>query len=158
MSLLKSFPRVQMAPNLPVQNLSTRYTGVELDFQCLDSSHKEICTVSAGKGDHPGPMQLLLYAVANCAMADIVIILKKQRVSLLADALKCEISAQRAEDGGARPFDKIHLEFSLPAATENVTQAKFDRCIELSVEKYCGVHATLHGGPATITYEGKLLS
>jgi putative redox protein len=108
-------------------------------------------TVSAGEGKNPGPMQLLLYGLSTCALSDVVIILRKQRVDF--DDLRCDIDAVRSEEG-ARPYEKIHLKFSVTSS--KLTPEKFERVLDLSF-KYCGVHATLQGGPATITHESTVI-
>ena len=152
---LASPPRVVFDAGRKTTALAARFTGRQMDFECTDAdgAGRFKVNVSAGKGDDASPMHLLLYAVSTCAMADMVIILNKQRVQDL--QLNCRIEAQRSEATDARPFEKIHMHFQ--ASGGALTQSKFERAVELSVDKYCGVHATLHGGPATISYSGEVV-
>ena len=150
-------PRVLFDAGRKTTVLAARFTGREMDFACSDGDDagRFKVDVSAGKGDNASPMHLLLYAVSTCAMADMVIILNKQRVQDL--ELNCRIEAQRSEATDARPFEKIHMHFQAACSGGALTQSKFERAVELSVDKYCGVHATLHGGPATISYSGEVV-
>ena len=102
-----------------------------------------------GGGDGPGvsPMQMLLLGLGGCSMVDIVGILQKQRQPL-AD-LAIEIDGHRAAEL-PRPWDTIHMHYIVTG--DGLDPHKVERAISLSVEKYCGVHATLVG-VATITHD-----
>lgn len=145
--------RLSAAGKPPVR-VSAVYEGHELDFACLNGAGEKVMTVSAGKGKNAGPMQLVLYAVATCAMTDTVSILAKQRVSHRPELFRCDVTAARSEEG-ARPYQTIHMDFSIVG--NEADAEKFARAVSLSVEKYCGVHATLHGGPAKITFETRVI-
>jgi putative redox protein len=104
--------------------------------------------ITAGsEGPGPSPMQLLLLGLGSCSLADIISILQKQRQPLV--DLQVEIAGQRGE-AYPRPWQQIHLHYivSGPGLDPN----KVERAIALSVEKYCGAHATL-AGVATITHD-----
>lgn len=104
--------------------------------------------MSAGS-DGPGvsPMQMLLLGLGGCTMYDVVNILQKQRQDL--DDVEIEIEAERSEEG-ARPWGKIHMHYIVIG--RGIDAAKVERAISLSVEKYCGAHATLEG-TAHITHD-----
>ncbi len=103
----------------------------------------------SGGGDGPGvsPMQMLLLGLGGCSMLDVVSILQKQRQPL-AD-LEIEIQGQRAE-ALPRPWETIHMHYI--AIGDGLDPHKVERAINLSVEKYCGAHATL-AGVAKITHD-----
>ena len=122
-----------------VSNLSAIYSGHELDFLGKKGGQTQL-TISSGKGENAGPMQLLLYALASCALTDVVTILKKQKSDFSPTTLKCDILAQRSAEG-ARPYEKIHLSFSV--CSEKTNEDAFARAVDLSIEKYCGVHASI---------------
>jgi putative redox protein len=84
------------------------------------------------------PMELLLASVATCSAIDLVQILKKQRQPL--EDLQIEVDGKRPEDTTPRPFKAISLKFKLFGELE---ESKVARAVELSVEKYCSVAATL---------------
>lgn len=119
---------------------ATTYLGIDVNGKSA--------VISAG-GDGPGvsPMQMLLLGLGGCTMYDVVNILQKQRQSLT--NVEIEIDGQRGEDG-ARPWKTIHLHYIVSGS--DLDPQKIERAIDLSVEKYCGAHATL-SGVATITHD-----
>lgn len=84
------------------------------------------------------PVELLLLAAATCAAADMVVILRKQRVELR--ALEAAVQGTRRETEPRR-YTAIHFRFTL--AGEGADEAKARRAIDLSLEKYCSVVASL---------------
>ncbi len=93
------------------------------------------------------PVELLLVAAATCAGADVVLILEKQRVALR--RLHIGMVGTR-RDSEPRRFTKIHFRFAIEGAGADLTKAR--RAIDLSLEKYCSVVATLASDTA-ITYD-----
>jgi putative redox protein len=77
----------------------------------------------------------------------VVNILQKQRQSLT--NVEIEIDGQRGEES-PRPWQTIHLHYIVSG--QDLDPNKVERAIDLSVEKYCGAHATL-SGVATITHD-----
>lgn len=108
--------------------------------------------VMAGGPDARGvsPMQMLLLGLGGCASIDVVDILRKQRQEFT--GIEVGISGERAEDL-PRPWSRIHMHFIVSGS--GLDPAKVGRAIDLSVEKYCGVHATL-SGVAAITHDFEL--
>lgn len=98
--------------------------------------------VMSSGSDGPGvsPMQMLLLGLGGCAMIDVVSIVEKQRMTLT-DAY-VEVSGERGETP-PRPWETIHMHFVLTGV--DLDLHKVERAIDLAVEKYCGVHATLSG-------------
>jgi putative redox protein len=86
----------------------------------------------------PGPMLDLLLAAGACTGADVVTILEKMRVELR--ELRIEVSGLRQEEHPRR-YTAIRFEFHL--AGEGVDEARARRAIDLSLEKYCSVVASL---------------
>lgn len=84
------------------------------------------------------PVQLLLVACASCTGADIVGILEKMRVVLR--TLEIDVEGTRREEYPRR-FTAIHFRFR--AGGEGVDEAKMRRAVDLSLEKYCSVMASL---------------
>lgn len=143
--------RVPFVSDRPVVTTTTRYTGTALDFVGTDGGGHSIM-FSAGKGDGVSPMKTLLMALASCALTDVVMILQKQRVPIV--DLRCVVDGQRAA-AGARPWERVHMRFTLETP-HSVSDESFARTLELSIDKYCGVHATM--APATaITYDGTVV-
>lgn len=84
------------------------------------------------------PVTLLLQALGACAGADVVSILEKKRVRLR--RARIEVSGTRREEYPRR-YVEITVTFRL--AGEGLTEAHAQRAVELSMEKYCSVSATL---------------
>jgi putative redox protein len=84
------------------------------------------------------PVELLLLSAATCTASDVVIILQKQRVGL--QALEVIIRGTRREEHPRR-FTAIALHFTVRGT--GVDETKVRRAIDLSIEKYCSVAASL---------------
>jgi len=93
------------------------------------------------------PVELLLVSAATCTAADVVDILKKMRVDL--QRLECEVQGTR-RDEQPRRFTAIHFLWKIAGAGADETKAR--RAIDLSVEKYCSVLASLAPDIA-VTYD-----
>lgn len=94
----------------------------------------------------PGPMLTLLLAAAACSGSDVVVILEKMRVVLR--QLRIEVSGIRREQEPRR-YTSIHFDFRLDG--DGLDQPRARRAIDLSLEKYCSVVASL-APDITITY------
>jgi len=108
----------------------------------------------SGSGDGPGvsPMQMLLLGLGGCSMVDLVGILQKQRQPLV--DLEIAIDGERAA-ALPRPWETIHLHYIVTG--DGLDPHKVERAIALSIEKYCGVHATL-AAVAKITHDFEIRS
>lgn len=104
-------------------------------------------------GDNFGvrPMQLLLMALAGCSGMDVISILKKQRQTIT--DYKTIVHGER--EAGVEPsvWKFIELEFIIYG---DVDQGKAERAVELSINKYCSVAATLTKAGATIKWSVKI--
>ena len=83
------------------------------------------------------PVNLLLEAIASCAAADVVDILRKGRQEL--EAMTVEVSADRRE-GHPRSITRLQLDFKIRGPVDEV---KARRAVDLSLEKYCSVFHSL---------------
>jgi putative redox protein len=84
------------------------------------------------------PVELLLLAAATCTASDVVIILQKQRVQLA--ALDIAVRGTRREEQPRR-FTAIAFHFAVRG--DGADEVKVRRAIDLSLEKYCSVIASL---------------
>lgn len=116
-------------------------------FLGMDANGRAAVMSAGSDGPGVSPMQMLLLGLGGCTMYDVVNILQKQRQDL--DDVEIEIEAERSETG-ARPWGKIHMHYIVSG--RGIDPAKVERAINLSVEKYCGAHATLEG-TAHITHD-----
>jgi len=113
-----------------------RWTG-ELRFEGGSPGQPAIQVDGDGKVA-TSPVELLLLAAATCSAADIVLILNKQRVSL--NALDVAVRGTRRESEPRR-YTAIAFHFTVRGA--GADEIKVRRAIDLSLEKYCSVVASL---------------
>jgi putative redox protein len=84
------------------------------------------------------PVELLLLAAATCTAADVVIILQKQRATLA--GLEVTVRGTRRE---TQPRRYTAIAFRFAVRGEGTDETKVRRAIDLSLEKYCSVVASL---------------
>lgn len=115
------------------------WTG-DLQFIGTDSGNHSIVISSHDDDNHTGmrPSELLLLALGSCSAYDVVKILKKKKGKLR--QLHIEISATQA-DSPPTAFTQIELAFFI--AGSNITEKAVDQAIQLSLERYCSVAATI---------------
>ena len=103
---------------------------------------------SGGQNYGVRPMQMLLMGLGGCSAIDVIMILKKQRQEVR--DYKMIIKGDR--EAGKEPslWKNITIEFHLYG---NVDEDKAKKAVELSLNKYCSVAATLTGSGTTITTE-----
>jgi len=109
-----------------------------MEYEGGDSTGAPVLLDAKG-GKGPGPMDALLLAVAGCMAADIQVILERSRVPLT--GLRAVVEGDRAPAHPKR-YTRIGMTFSLegPGAEH---QAKVQRAVDLSREKFCSVVHTL---------------
>jgi putative redox protein len=80
------------------------------------------------------PKALMLSSLAGCSGLDVVSLANKMKLDL--DAFRIETKATLTEEH-PRVYDKVTVEYHFEGS--NLNEEKLKRCVELSVEKYCGV-------------------
>lgn len=99
-------------------------------------------------GSGVAPMEMVAIALAGCTAMDVISILAKKKVNVTGFEVK--VNADRAADHPKR-FIKAVLEYVVRG--HSVDEDAVRRAIELSVTKYCSVHAMLKDSfPIAITY------
>lgn len=86
----------------------------------------------------PGPVDMLLSALATCSAIDVVEIMKKRRTPV--SSLEVEVIGARV-DSVPRRLDAVTLVFRM--AGDGIDREQALRAIELSVTKYCSVRDSL---------------
>lgn len=99
---------------------------------------KPAILVDADSTAATSPVELLLLAAASCTASDIVIILQKQRIQL--EALDVAVRGTRREE---QPRRYTAIAFHFAVRGEGADDVKVRRAIDLSLEKYCSVVASL---------------
>ena len=107
---------------------------------------------AGGRNLAPRPMELLLAGAGGCSAFDVVLILQKARQAISG----CEVALQ-AERASEDPkvFTKINLHFIVKG--KDLDQAKVDRAVKLSHEKYCSA-TTMLSKTAELTYSVEIVS
>jgi putative redox protein len=93
------------------------------------------------------PVELLLLAAGTCTASDIVIILEKQRITL--ESLDIEMTGTRRDE---QPRRFTAIAFHVRVRGAGADEVKVRRAIDLSIEKYCSVIASL-APDIPITYD-----
>ncbi|PYP36776.1 MAG: hypothetical protein DMD34_01120 [Gemmatimonadetes bacterium] len=124
-----------MADN--TREITMRWRGTGLMFEAGPAGRPAV--VVDGDGDTAtSPVEMLLVAAATCTASDVVLILKKQRVALRTLDVTLR-GTRRAE----QPRRYVALHFVFTVAGDGADEAKARRAVELSLEKYCSVVASL---------------
>ncbi|MCG6988151.1 MAG: OsmC family protein [Gemmatimonadetes bacterium] len=126
-----------MSSSSPLR-VGLRWTGKDLRFVGGTEGGPEIVLESGGK-DAPSPTALLLISLAGCMGVDVVDILGKSRVPV--QSLEVSVEGDRAPEFPRR-FTAIRLVYRL-RGPEPEHQARLERAIDLSRDKYCSVLHTL---------------
>ena len=121
-----------------VRQARLRWTGEGLAFRGGPDGGAEIGVDSAG-AEGPSPMELLLMSVGACMAIDVLMILEKGRVPV--EDLEIETIGVRADEAPKR-YESLELIYRISGPAEE-HQAKIDRAIDLSRDKYCSVLHTL---------------
>lgn len=107
--------------------------------------------VYGGRDTALRPTELLLIGLGGCSGMDVVSILKKKRQDLR--GLEMNISGKRAEEH-PKKFTDINIEFVVTG--RNLSEDAVKRAIDLSMDKYCSVKATLESC-AKVTFSYRIV-
>ncbi|KAJ3072132.1 hypothetical protein HK102_006312 [Quaeritorhiza haematococci] len=138
-------------PKRPVQEVEVDWKGGNSkQFLCHDANNNQVLMSGS---DEPGvsPMKVLLMALGSCASVDTTGILRKQKQDI--HDLKVKVSGQRGVEH-PRPYEKIHMTYVVTG--KNLDEGKVKKAIDMSTEKYCGVHASLKGS-VDISYDVEIV-
>ncbi len=103
---------------------------------------------------HEGPVagfsatELLLAGIGGCAAWDVVEILRKQRQDVA--GLEVEVIGTQAADP---PWEYRQLELRFTARGTGLMRAAVERAVDLSIDRYCSVLATVRGVEVTRSVE-----
>jgi len=100
-------------------------------------------------GFRPKPM--LLAALAGCTGMDVVSLLRKMRVEF--EDFNISTNAELGDEH-PKQYQKIHIIYEVKV--QEADQAKFEKAVTLSQERYCGVSAML-SKVAELSWEIKYL-
>ncbi|MEN2985072.1 MAG: OsmC family protein [Thermodesulfovibrionaceae bacterium] len=121
-------------------------------LQFVGQSGTNHAIVMDGSPDYGGqnsamrPMELLLVALGGCSGMDIASILNKKKQDFR--GIEINIRGKQAEEYPKR-FTEIEVEFIIKG--KKLSEEAVKRAIELSMDKYCSVKATLEPSAKIIT-------
>jgi len=104
-----------------------------------------------GRNTAVRPTELLLIGLGGCSGMDVISILKKKQQDVR--GLEINVNGQKAETYPQK-FTDLALEFVITG--KNVSEEAVKRAVDLSMEKYCSVKATLEGS-AKITFSYRII-
>lgn len=89
------------------------------------------------------PMELLLAALGGCSAIDVIHMIKEQKEE--AGELSITVDGERDPESTPSLFKSIHVYFRYKGP---VPKEKFERSVQLSIEKYCSVARILEKSAA----------
>jgi len=107
--------------------------------------------VYGGNNTAVRPTELLLVGLGGCSGIDVVSVLKKKKQDIR--GLEINIKGKRAEEH-PKKFTDIDIEFVVTG--RSISEEAVKRAVNLSMEKYCSVKATVEGC-ATITFSYRIV-
>ncbi|NWF97923.1 MAG: OsmC family protein [Nitrospirae bacterium] len=105
-----------------------------------------------GKNTGPRPMELLLIASGGCTGMDVISILRKKKQDVT--GLEINVKGNKAEEF-PKKLTEIIIEYIVRG--RNISEEAVKRAVDLSMNKYCSVKATLEGS-AKIHYSYKIIN
>jgi len=135
-------------------NANVKYTGGMQFVASSDSGHAVVMDAGpevSGSNTGSRPMELLLMGIGGCSGMDIISILKKKKQNVT--GLETKVSGTMATDYPQR-YTEISLEYIVRGRT--VSDEAVKRAVQLSMDKYCSVKATLEGS-ARISFSYKII-
>jgi putative redox protein len=94
------------------------------------------------------PMQMLIMGLGGCSAIDVILILKKQRQII--EGFDISIDAERQKDVEPALWETVEIHYKFKG---QIDQAKAERAVALSLEKYCSVSKTLEIAGAKVSYK-----
>lgn len=113
----------------------------KLAFEAVADSGKSILLDSASDPEErlgPGPMELVAMSMAGCTAMDVISILEKKKQ--VVTNFEVKMHAERTQDY-PKVYTRAEIEYQVTGRA--VDEASVLRAIELSIQKYCPVHAML---------------
>jgi putative redox protein len=98
------------------------------------------------------PMEMLLVATGGCSGMDVISVLKKKRQEVF--DIEVNVNGQKAETHPQK-YKSIQIEYTVTG--KDISEEAVRKAVELSMDKYCSVKATLEGS-AEIKYSYKIVN
>lgn len=115
-----------------------------------DSGHAVVMDAPLSVGGHntaSTPMELLLSAFGGCTGMDVISILRKKKQSV--SSFEMNVEGEKAKEHPHK-YTSVHIEYMLTG--KDIAEEAVTRAIQLSLEKYCSVGATISSAKITHSY------
>jgi putative redox protein len=89
-----------------------------------------------GEGNGVRPKPLMLAALSGCTGMDVTSLMKKMRTDESVSKFTIEVEGNLTEEH-PKIYDKVHVVYTFEGT--GMIQAKLEKAVTLSVERYCGV-------------------
>jgi putative redox protein len=129
--------------------ITTHYNSDYEYTSVTEEGHSVQIDMKSENKTNQSPMQLLLSALAGCAVVEVALMIQKKRRKLV--DLKVELEGKRREEN-PRSFTNIHLIFTL--ISPDATLEELEKVTKLGLENYCSVRSSLN---AEVTFECKIV-
>ena len=129
-----------------IWNSGMQFIGKVDDFSIVLDASDEV----GGKNSGPRPKSLLMISLGGCTGMDVVSLLKKMKVNF--SFFNIKLTGTLAEEH-PMSYENIHIIYEIICSKDDL--AKVEKAVQLSMNKYCGVSATLKKG-IPVTYEIQL--
>jgi putative redox protein len=119
-----------------------------------DSGHAVVMDAginSGGGNTGSRPMELLLMGIGGCSGMDIISILNKKKQNVT--GLEANVSGVMADDYPHK-YTRISIEYVVRGI--GISEEAVKRAVQLSMDKYCSVKATLEGS-AEVLFSYKIV-
>ncbi len=87
-----------------------------------------------GEGTGVRSKALMLSALSGCTGMDVASLMKKMRLEV--DSFKIDVTANLSEEH-PKVYTDVHVTYTFEGT--NLNHEKLNKCVSLSVDKYCGV-------------------
>jgi putative redox protein len=131
---------------MKLPHATVQWAGDDLLLGTSPSGHAQVIDFRAERSSGPSPTELLLLSLGACGAADVISILQKKRQ--VVTAYRVEVKGERDPEY-PRPFRRFEMKHIVRG--RGVQEAAVARAIELSVNKYCGVAATVRPTAEIVT-------
>lgn len=135
-------------------NATIRFTGGMQFVAAADSGHAVVMDAdvdSGGNNTGSRPMELLLMGLGGCSGMDIISILRKKKQQVT--GLEAQVSGAMADEYPHK-YTEITIEYIVRG--KGVAEEAVKRAVQLSMDKYCSVKATLEGS-ARINFSYRII-
>ncbi len=131
-----------------------KYSGGMQFIAVADSGHAVVMDGPpsvGGNNSGASPMELLLMGTGGCSGMDVISVLQKKKQHVT--SLEIHVIGEKADEH-PKKYTAITIEFVITG--KNISEEAVKRSVQLSMDKYCSVKASLEG-TAQISYSYKII-